>query len=196
MHVRFFAALAAVVALTATACGSDQQTTTENSREASGNGVDRAFVAEMIPHHASAVEMAEMARTRGESDFVKQLADDIIRSQNEEIATMREKDAQLAQAGVERGELGVSGHQTGMDMDLSALETADPFDDAFLRMMIPHHEGAVTMSRAELERGSDGELEQLAREIIEAQEREIGDMRRELGDGAGGTDTDDEHGSH
>jgi uncharacterized protein (DUF305 family) len=44
---------------------------------------DRAFVAAMIPHHESAVEMAEIAQ-RGESEFVKRLAGDIIRTQNAE----------------------------------------------------------------------------------------------------------------
>ena len=37
----------------------------------------------------TAVEMAEIARERGRSPFVERLADDIIRMQRQEIATLR-----------------------------------------------------------------------------------------------------------
>jgi uncharacterized protein (DUF305 family) len=59
-------------------CGSDENSGSGES--AGGNGTHRAFVAGTIPHHESAVEMAEIARQRGESEFVKQLADDIVRT--------------------------------------------------------------------------------------------------------------------
>lgn len=47
-------------------------------------------------------------------------------------------------------------------------------------MMLPHHEGAITMSRAELAKGKDAGLLRLARQIITAQQREISAMRRQL----------------
>lgn len=56
----------------------------------------------MIPHHESAIEMAEVAHDRGESRFVKQLADDIVGTQNSEIETLRAQDAELEEAGVEQ----------------------------------------------------------------------------------------------
>jgi uncharacterized protein (DUF305 family) len=87
----------------------------------------------------------------------------------------------------------------GMDHNISMLETADPFDPAFLEMMIPHHEGAITMAKAQLANGSDHELKQLAQGIITAQQREIDEIRARLGDDSGGgTDdmSEDEHSGH
>lgn len=176
------AAVIAVGAMVLAGCGDDG----ESGGGSKGNGTDRAFVAAMVPHHESAVQMAEIAQKRGESKFVKQLADDIVRTQNAEITTMRREDEALENAGVETGDLGVPEHGMGMDDDPATLETAKPFDRAFLDMMIPHHEGAVTMAKAELDEGGDPELKALAEDIIEAQEREIEEMRKHLGDGGGG----------
>jgi hypothetical protein len=75
--------------------------------------MDRAFVAEMIPHHESAVEMAEMALDQGESEFVEGIANDIVRTQNDEISTMREIDRQLAEQAVERGTMEMPAQEMG-----------------------------------------------------------------------------------
>lgn len=165
---------ATLVALLVAGCGSS------DSPAAAGNGVDRAFVADMVPHHQSAVEMAKVAQRRGASPFVKRLADDIVRTQNEEIGTMRAQDSELEGAGVKKGRLGVSSSMMGMSMDTASLKTAEPFDRAFLRMMLPHHTGAVEMAEVELAKGEDPELKALARQVIAAQQREIRQMRTAL----------------
>ena len=192
--VRSLAALAVAVAFVVSGCGDDE---TGSSNAAGGNGVDRAFVADMIPHHESAIEMARIAQQRGESAFVKQLAEDIVSSQGEEIATMRREDEGLEMAGVKRGSLGVPAHMKGMDDDPAMLKRADPFDQAFIEMMIPHHEGAIEMAKVELAKGEDPELKALAQDIIDAQQREIDEMREHVGD-AGSSDgatQDEQHGA-
>jgi uncharacterized protein (DUF305 family) len=183
MNRMILVALLLVGAFAVAACGDDDEN--GSSGGGKGNGVDRAFVADMIPHHESAVEMAKIAQKRGESDFVKNLADDIVRTQSEEIRTLRSEDEQLDIAGVEKGDLGVEAHMKGMDGDASELETAKPFDEAFINMMIPHHEGAVEMAKAELARGADPELQALAQDIIDAQQREIDEMRQHLEESGG-----------
>ena len=50
---------------------------------------DQMFIAGMIPHHQSAIDMAKMARKRAEHKEIKQLADDIISAQQREIDQMR-----------------------------------------------------------------------------------------------------------
>ena len=169
---RKIALLAAATALVVAGCGSDDEATTGG---APGNGTDRAFVAAMIPHHESAVKMAGIAAGLAESDFVRQLAADITASQTEEITEMRKEDKQLAAAGVKPGALSIEEHMP-MDEDTAMLQNAKPFDAAFIKMMIPHHEGAVEMAKEELEKGSDPELKTLAQEIIDAQQREIKQM--------------------
>lgn len=55
-------------------------------------------------------------------------------------------------------------------------------DHDFAAMMIPHHQGAIEMARAELKYGRNEELRQLARNIVAQQEREISIMRRAIGE--------------
>ena len=50
-------------------------------------------------------------------------------------------------------------------------------DQHFIIQMIPHHEGAIEMAKVALERSKHPEMLSLAKGIIEAQEKEISDMR-------------------
>jgi uncharacterized protein (DUF305 family) len=64
----------------------------------------------------------------------------------------------------------------GMSMKMGALKDAKPFDRAFIDEMIPHHQGAIRMARAELAKGSDPELKKVATAIVAAQKKEIAQM--------------------
>lgn len=59
-----------------------------------------------------------------------------------------------------------------MHEDMAMAFTGNP-DVDFAQGMIPHHEGAIAMAEIVLEHGEDGEIRQLAEEIIAAQESEI-----------------------
>lgn len=159
-----FAAFAAVAALAISACGGSE----------AGNGTDRAFVGDMVPHHSSAVDMAKVAQQRGEHPEIKTLANEIIASQSEEIDQMNKAKSALSEDNVEAEELGIPADMMGMDT--ATLTTAEPFDREFIDMMIPHHQGAIRMARAELDKGSSDELKTLAQNIISAQTNEIKQM--------------------
>ena len=75
-------------------------------------------------------------------------------------------------------EAGHDMHMAMADM-MAALDgkTGADFDEAFLREMIVHHEGAVDMAKAALIHSSDQRIKDLAAAIIAAQEKEIADMR-------------------
>src|SRR5258708_26686655 len=53
------------------------------------NDVDRDFVAMMVPHHQGAIDMAEAELSYGHNEPLRRLAQEIIVTQQEEIAEMR-----------------------------------------------------------------------------------------------------------
>lgn len=55
---------------------------------------DRAFIDEMIPHHESAIAMAEVARQETEDPEIRQIAVGILSAQNQEIEQMQQWRAQ------------------------------------------------------------------------------------------------------
>jgi len=50
-------------------------------------------------------------------------------------------------------------------------------DQDFVAHMLPHHEGAVSMAKVELQFGKDPEMRKLARAIVKAQDQEISLMQ-------------------
>lgn len=63
-----------------------------------------------------------------------------------------------------------------MDAEMMQGMAAKDIDVAFVCGMIPHHQGAIAMARAELEYGKDPANKALARSIIAAQEKEVTEM--------------------
>jgi uncharacterized protein (DUF305 family) len=68
-----------------------------------------------------------------------------------------------------------------MMADMAVKPTGD-VDRDFVAMMVPHHQGAVDMARAELRYGHNEQLRRLAQEIVTNQQREIATMRRAVGE--------------
>jgi methionine-rich copper-binding protein CopC len=57
------------------------------------------------------------------------------------------------------------------------IKPSGDIDRDFAAMMIPHHQGAIDMARAELRYGKNEQLRRIAQEIIIDQLQEIGAMR-------------------
>ncbi|TXN06794.1 DUF305 domain-containing protein [Methylobacterium sp. WL103] len=68
-----------------------------------------------------------------------------------------------------------------MHADMMVPPSGDP-DRDFAAMIIPHHEGAIAMAKAELLHGKDPVLRRLAQGIVVEQGQEIDVMRRALAD--------------
>lgn len=196
-------AAALVTALLLAACGSDSghddgahgggdTTSTENAApDAEHNAADVTFAQDMIPHHQQAVEMSQLAADRAESAEVLELAEEIEGAQAPEITLMTgwlqewDEDLPAEDDGHGHGGDDHSAAMPGMLSDAQMAELADAsgaaFDTRFLELMIEHHEGAITMSRTQLDEGAYGPAKELAEEIIAAQQAEIDRMNALLG---------------
>jgi Domain of unknown function (DUF305) len=62
-----------------------------------------------------------------------------------------------------------------------AIEPSGDADRDFVAMMVPHHQGAIDMAKAELRHGRNERVRRIAQEIIVTQLQEIAAMRLELG---------------
>jgi uncharacterized protein (DUF305 family) len=175
LRAKLVAALA-VIALAVGCGGGDDDT--GGSPDVRANGTDAAFVNAMIPHHEAAVDAADLALSRAQHRRLESLAEGIVQFQSAELATLRSVRDVLQDAGVEEGDLGLSRSEQGMDHDPAALRDVADFDCAFLEMMIPHHEGAIRMARAELRSGIHAELRRMSENIIDSQGFEIRQMKR------------------
>jgi uncharacterized protein (DUF305 family) len=167
-------AIVGLLVLFAVSAGSENQST--RARQ-----IDGAFLTAMVPHHQAAVEMADLARVRAKHPEIEKLAGEIIDAQNREVLDMtfahqRIFGEPLPDRGMAHGGLGLSESEMGMSMDMGELENSREFDRTFIDMMIRHHQGAIRMAQAQLQRGEDPELKALARAIVAAQSREIEQM--------------------
>ena len=63
-----------------------------------------------------------------------------------------------------------------MTSDMDVKPTGDT-DEDFVRMMMPHHQGAIDMARVELQYGKDPTLRTMAQDIVTSQEKEIVEMK-------------------
>ncbi len=147
-----------------------------------GAEFDRAFIDAMVPHHESAIAMAQAAKEAGLSqpDLVK-VADDILATQQREIDQMKEWRAEWFGSSTIDPEgaagLGMSETDMGMQHDADALRESTDVDTDFAQMMVTHHQGAIEMAKLAADKADHDELKELAEAIVDAQEREIDVMR-------------------
>ncbi len=199
---RALAALTLALSIIVTACGSDDSNQKAELSTTAHNDVDVAFATTMIPHHAQALSMADMAEDRPLDPEVSALVEDIRNAQAPEIEIMvdwlTDWDEEVpdtmrdhTNAGHEDAtpEEQMQGLDDMSDMpgmmsaaDMTALERAPDaeFQKMWLTMMIEHHEGAVSMAQTEKTRGRFKSAVELADEIITAQQQEISAMKRLL----------------
>ena len=71
-------------------------------------------------------------------------------------------------------EMTAAGMKMHAEMD---VPRSGDIDRDFMRMMIPHHQGAIDMAKAELEHGDDPWAREMAQKVIDAQEAEIAQMK-------------------
>ena len=70
--------------------------------------------------------------------------------------------------------------------DMTIQPTGD-VDRDFVAMMVPHHQGAVDMAKAELKYGHNEQLRRLAQDIVAMQQRQITVMQNAVSEGQSST---------
>lgn len=155
----------------------------QNPQSANANPIDQHFIEQMIPHHEGAIAMANLALEKAKRPEIKTLAQAIISAQESENGEMKSwyrdwfgkevpKDSAITGTMMSQG-----GMHTGGTQDIEALKNAPDFDKAFIEAMIPHHQMAIMMARM-LESGTTRpEMQQLAKDIISSQSKEIQQMQ-------------------
>ncbi|SDY71890.1 Uncharacterized conserved protein, DUF305 family [Modestobacter sp. DSM 44400] len=149
------------------------------------NAADVAFAQDMIVHHQAAIEMAEVAASRAQSQEIKDLAGRIGAAQAPEIDEMTswlaawgEMTSADSMAGMDHSPM--SGMMTDEQMPRLEGASGADFDRMFLRMMTPHHQGAIDMARTEQADGSNPQAIALARSIEASQTAEVAEMEQLL----------------
>lgn len=160
------------------------------SQTASASSIDRHFIEQMIPHHEGAIDMANLALKKSNRQEIKTLAEAIVKAQTEENKDMRAWYQDWFGKNVPKGSstmmgggmMSGSGMHMGGSEDMDALAGASDFDREFIEQMIPHHQLAIMMARMLQSGTSRPEMQQLAKNIIESQSKEIEKMQGWYGD--------------
>ena len=145
---------------------------------------DVEFVTAMVPHHAQALEMAELAPDRAADARVRAMAERIAAGQGPEIAVMQ---AWLADHGLPKADTDADhGHAargmvTGEQMTQLLAAKGEQFDRLFLSRMIAHHEGALEMANR-LGQGTHPLVMDMAKDVSATQSVDIARMQEVLSD--------------
>ncbi len=154
------------------------------------DSVEAGFARDMSVHHEQAVEMALLVRDQTQDPDIKTLATDIVLTQVGQMGQMAGwlsvwdlpqtgRDAPMAWMEHPAGGTmpGIASPEEIAQLSRLAGEAADR---EFLRLMIRHHEGAVPMAQAALERSGNEVVRTLAESIITSQMIEIQTMQSML----------------
>lgn len=140
---------------------------------------DLDFANMMIPHHQSAVEMAQEYLPMAKNEKIKLMAQNIIALQKKEIKELETIVANYKPEGGNSGD-GANVLMQAMDKmmeEMNGMKMSGNADKDFLVMMIPHHESAVAMSKDQLLYGKNLDLKKLAQKILDEQKKEITEFK-------------------
>ncbi len=139
-----------------------------------GRDFEIAYMQKIRTHHMAALDMARMVPGKAVHPELTRLAQTIIADQQREIGQLE---------GWLRDWYGITTPammpMDGMDAMMAAMMrmTGAEFEQAFLLMMVHHHQGAIDMSAQAPGRATHPELLTFARNVITEQQREQQQMQ-------------------
>lgn len=155
---------------------------------------DVQFMQHMITHHAQAVEMTALIDSHTQNKELRSLGARISRSQSDEINFMKRwlasRGESITPAMPDMPGMDMSSHQmlmpgmlTAKQMDALKKAKNEEFDQLFLKGMIQHHNGALSMVKDLFNSagaGQDAELFNFATDVDSGQRAEIKVMQTML----------------
>ena len=141
-----------------------------------GEYSEERFIDMMAAHHQMAIDMARVAPQHAQLPEIQLIADDIVSTQQaeiEQLASIKEAEFDSSEVPMMMNPEEPSMYAMAMPDELAQQE---PFDLAFIDSMLPHHASAIEMASTALIHSDNPEIKSLARVIIDAQSREIGEM--------------------
>ena len=144
-----------------------------------GEYSDEAFIDAMVPHHQGAIAMAKVALKNAEHEEIMELSRNILASQQAEIEEL--KAIKKEEFGTSDVPMEMSSEQMrgmGVMMDPQSLANKEPFDEAFIEAMIPHHRSAIDMATVANQDSENPRIKEIAENIVSAQKGEIEQMKR------------------
>lgn len=132
---------------------------------------EKDFVEQMVFHHQEAIDTAMLIAESGTDPAIRQLAETIVRTQNEEVLALRRYFARWYD--------GLPSPRSYRPMMRDLKRVSGPQRTVqFLEDMITHHEAAVAMAEKVLTlAGIQPETRALAAAVINAQNEEIAFMK-------------------
>ena len=159
------------------------------------NDPDTTFAKSMLGHSRGALDMASLQLKYGSDPVMRQLAQQVIDSQQGEINIINKWLASHLDSARAKLETPFVQQEytdtTQIMLDEMSLSIADPVADvAFARTMLAHYISAGKMAKIELKYGTNEEMLVLARQIINAQQPIIVDLQNWLAANSTSLDSD------
>lgn len=140
------------------------------------------FLYGMIAHHEGAIDISKiLLKYGGENKEVKTISENIVADQSEEIKTMENLIKELeakSEIDTDKEKEYLSKYNKILEKN-KIREKFKPIsvDEVFIKDMIKHHEMGIEMSQLVLEYTNDMNIKNIAKNIIEKQNKEIKKMK-------------------
>lgn len=153
-----------------------------------GEELEITFLAEIIPHHQAAIEMAELELDRGTSPDIRTHAENIIHNQKHQIHQftrwledcygLTPKEAKEQASEEAQAEMTTLEEEAQVVIEeLQAVPAGEDFDVAFVQKMIPHHQGGIVEFLEPQSRAVHPELRVASMAGITTQQAQVADFR-------------------
>ena len=139
---------------------------------------DMDFANMMLEHHQGAIDMSEIELKSGSDEQMKAMARQIISEQKEEQSKLNDIIKNSKPIKMDMGKHDdLSKEMEAMKAGMAEMKMTLNTDRDYALMMIPHHESAVKMAKAELANGMNSALKQMSQKMISGQTKEISEFK-------------------